>query len=66
MYSKISYDNFRFIFSKFCFESYVKQKIEFTNDELRDYFKYNYKDFDIDSFIKDLIYSVCVLYQEGI
>lgn len=68
MLSKLSYDDFKIVFAKFCFNTYIKQKIEFTHQELLDYLnvvKKNSCDFEVSDYIKDLIYSVCVLYNDG-
>jgi hypothetical protein len=69
MLSGLSYDNFKTIFTKFCFITYIKHRIEFTSDELNDYLREVLKNMEInvniENYIKDLIYSICVLYKEG-
>lgn len=67
--SGLSFDEFKKVFSYFCVITYVQGKIEFSRDELIDTFrKISIKDIsiDIESYIYDLINSLCVLYRDGI
>ena len=67
--SKLSFDPFRKIFARFCFFTYFKNKIEFSRDEMIDYLYKSSK--SIENFVPvnylyDLLYSVCVMYKEGL
>ena len=67
--SGLSFDAFKKVFSYFCVISYAQGKIEFSRDELVDTFKkisIKGVSFDIESYIYDLVNSLCVLYREGI
>lgn len=57
------------VFSYFCFISYVQAKIEFSYDDLVAILKkvpVSKVSFKIDSYIDDLVNSLCVLYKDGI
>lgn len=67
--SKLPYDYFKQVFSYFCFISYNQGKIEFTKDELVEILKNIQKlglQFDVDSFIYDLVNAICMLYMDGV
>ena len=67
--SKLQYDNFKQIFSYFCFISYNQGKIEFTKDEIVELLKKIQKfglQFDIDCYIYDLVNAICMLYMDGV
>ncbi|SCZ10817.1 NACHT domain-containing protein [Alkaliphilus peptidifermentans] len=69
MLSKLSYDNFKRIFAKFCFTTYIKNCYEFTIDELIDYMndvlKTTEVECNIQFYINDLIHAICALYLDG-
>lgn len=67
--SNLSYDAFKKVFSYFCFITYNQGKVEFSYDDLvqiLEQSKICKVDFDINSYIFDLINSLCVLYKEGL
>lgn len=70
MQSRISYDDFRRVFSHFCFLSYCRGKYEFSHDDLvdilRDARELTRVPFDTDRYIYDLESSVCVIYRDGL
>lgn len=70
MQSSISYDDFRKVFSYFCFLSYCRGKYEFSHDELVDILRsareLTYVGFDTDKYIYDLESSVCMIYRDGL
>lgn len=70
MLCKLSYDEFRKVFSYFCFISYNKGKIAFSRDDLYTFLKQSSETskitFDIKNYIDDLVHSLCVLYKDGL
>lgn len=68
--TKLGYDDFKRIFSRVCFKSYIKNEFEFTFDSLCSYIdevkrseaKYNFKSED---FIEDLEMCLCMIIKEG-
>ena len=67
MKSRLSYDDFKSTFAKFCFISYMKGMLEFTEDELNDLIKRSNtsEGFDAHGFICDLKDALCVIILEG-
>ena len=72
--SGLGFDEFRKVFSCFCFATYSKGKTEFTRDELRDSLKKiaglsgisgTVPSVSPDDFIYDLVNCVCLLYPDG-
>lgn len=66
--SNLTFDNFKKIFSIFCFNTYMKEKYVFLYSELIDYLNdINKKGINFDSgkYIEDLKDTVCVIYPEG-
>ena len=70
MKSKLSFDEFKKVFSRFCFISYYHGTIEFSYDELTSFLdkakKSNSIDFDTADMIDDLINSICLIYKDGL
>lgn len=71
MKSKLTYDDFKTIFSYFCFLSYHQGKTEFSCEDLKHTFKniqiqLHIDSLSIDDYIYDLVNSVCVLYLYGL
>lgn len=70
MQSKVSYDDFRKIFSYFCFLSYCQGKYEFSHDELVDTLQsvreLTQVPFDTDKYTYDLESSVCMINRDGL
>ncbi|MDI9521021.1 MAG: NACHT domain-containing protein [Bacillota bacterium] len=70
--SGLDYDDFKKIFSYFCFKSYFKSDYEFCESNLIDYICAaqkkisTKKSFEALSYIKDLTSSVCMLVFEGL
>lgn len=69
MLSKLSYDNFKKVFARFCFMTYTKDKFEFTYEELHSFLvdsaKYLDFIFNVNNYIKDLLNAICVIYLDG-
>lgn len=69
MFTKLSYDSFKKVFAYFCFMTYRKGVTEFTYEELSEYIKkirIPKIEIESESYIADLINSLCVLYKEGL
>jgi hypothetical protein len=71
IYSEFTIDDFRNCLSAFCITTYTKEKFSFTLEEITDFLKkaFEFEGMDIgtvDSFLKDLLESVCVMQQEGV
>lgn len=67
--SKLSSEDFKKIFSMFCFITYFKGQIEFTRDELvqiLEKLKTNTLQFNVENLLFDLINSICLLYKDGL
>lgn len=66
--SGLSSQEFKKVFSCFCFMTYLGDNTEFTRDKLLDFFQsiiYKPANFDKEAYIEDLVSSVCLLYLEG-
>lgn len=61
----LSKDDFIKHFSEICFRSYKDERLKFTEDEFKDYFKKLKTDIDADDFLYDISYNLCMLLQEG-
>ena len=64
-------DDFRQIFSYFCFKTYFNSMYEFSESSVREYLVKSKKqfpsiEFSIEDFLEDLIKSVCVLVKDGL
>lgn len=70
--SKLSYEDFKAVFSYFCFKSFFNSDYKFTEDKLFEYIgmvkkkSIIDKDFDSRNYLKDLTTSVCVIVHEGL
>lgn len=70
--SKLGYEDFKSVFSYFCFKSFFKSDYKFSEDKVLEYIGFAKKnnivitDFDSSDFLKDLINSVCMLVREGL
>ncbi|MBR3614169.1 MAG: NACHT domain-containing protein [Clostridia bacterium] len=66
--TNLSKDIFIKIFAKFCFKTYMQEKLEFSKRELDDVFnaiKQNEFEFNNDDFLDDLISAICLMYVDG-
>lgn len=64
-------DDFRLIFSYFCFKTYFKSQYEFNESSVRKYLGYAKEqfsniDFRVDDYLDDLVKSVCMLVKDGL
>lgn len=69
--SRLSYENFKTIFSYICFKSFFKGDFEFSETSLRHYIelaqrKYVSLSFTVEEFQEDLTVSVCMLIKDGL
>lgn len=68
--SKISNDIFVKIFTRFCFNTFINNEIEFSQHKLREYINKSIKGLDfkinIEDYIYDLMNAVCVLQLDGL
>lgn len=67
--SKLSFDDFRTVFSYFCFYTYGQGEIVFSRDELTVILKKIRKTtvaFKTDDYIDDLENALCLLYRDGL
>lgn len=70
--SKLSREDFKSIFSYFCFKSYFKSQYQFSEDQILKYLsEAQYKNiikstFSSDAYLNDLVDSVCMLVHEGL
>lgn len=68
--AKLDIEDFRKVFSSFCFLTYCDGETEFSEDELITFFQtvQNYVDlpFSIGDVIDDLTHAVCAIYKEGL
>ncbi|MET0753074.1 MAG: hypothetical protein ABWZ66_06860, partial [Pyrinomonadaceae bacterium] len=68
--SKLNIQDFRNVFSAFCFSSYNKQRFTFSETEIYDFLEKAHKltsiDFDKKAFLDDLIQGVCLLVRDGL
>lgn len=69
-YSSLPIDDFKKCFSCFCILTYAKEKFLFTDSEAREYilkaFEYEKRTAPVESFVKDLLESVCMLQRDGL
>lgn len=66
--SSLDIDEFKKIFATFCFYTYIVEKLTFTEDELKKILNKCLADnqgIDVDGYIYDLCYAVCVIYKVG-
>lgn len=69
--SRLSYENFKTIFSYICFKSFFKGDFEFSETSLRHYIelaqrKYVSLSFTVEEFQEDLTSAVCMLIKDGL
>lgn len=69
--SGLGCEDFKKIFSYFCFKSYFKGDYQFTESSVRKYIllakeKFDTMEFEVDDYLEDLIKSVCMLVKEGL
>lgn len=66
--SGLSYDSFKKVFAKFCFNSYARGQYSFEREEIiniLDRVKNKGDEFSVADYVEDLTDSVCVLYRDG-
>lgn len=69
MYTELSFDDFKKVFSLFCFKTYIKQMYTFSYSEIISllsgggYKDYNFK---AEDYLNDLINSICMICSEGL
>ena len=69
MKSGLAYDDFKRVFARFCFITYVKGQLEFSYEELAKVLaeiKQRTADFNTKAYIDDLQDAVCVIYKDGL
>lgn len=72
VFSELGFEDFRSVFSHFCFKSFFNSDYEFTERKVLEYIektkrkKIISKDFISDDYLKDLTKSVCMLVREGL
>lgn len=69
--TKLGCEDFKLVFSYFCFKSYFRSEYEFTEPRLRHYIeearnKFTKINFRVDDFQEDLIKSVCMIVKDGL
>lgn len=65
--SNLTNDDFTKAFSKFCFLSFAKKKIEFPYADLKEFVTEAIpQNIDVNSYISDLLNAVCVIYRDGL
>jgi len=70
--SGLGYEDFKIVFSHFCFKSFFNSDYKFTEDKILDYLtdtkekRIISQDFDVSKYLKDLTNSVCVIVHEGL
>lgn len=65
----LTYDEFKKVFSQFCFYTYYQGKIELTQDDICTALQKSISDvppFEPMDFLYDLVNSICVLYKDGL
>ena len=67
--SKLPYDDFKMVFSCFCFRSYIKSKVEFTKEEILEFLDEAGKgvqNFVKEDYLEDLKSAVCLICLDGL
>lgn len=64
-------NDFKSVFSYFCFKTYFNNQYEFSESDVRKYLGYAQERFDnisfgVDDFLNDLVKSVCMLVKDGL
>lgn len=64
-------DDFKTIFSYFCFKTYFKSQYEFSESDVRKYLglakeQFSNIEFKVDDYLDDLVKSVCMLVKDGL
>ncbi len=69
MYSDLAIDDFKNILSALCIQTYLKNEINFRENNLLEYLKSSKKiihiDFDENNYFKDLEKSLCIIIKDG-
>ncbi len=69
MYTDLAIDDFKNILSALCIQTYLKNEINFTEDNLLEYLKSSKEitriDFDENNYFKDLEKSLCIIISDG-
>ena len=69
IFSNLSQNEFKKVFSCFSLNSYLDEKIRFTNEEIKGYLSRAKEilniEFNEDEYLKDLLQPVCLIIQEG-
>lgn len=67
--SKLSYDKFRKVFIRFCFRTYFNEEYSFSENRLREWLTDSVKKLDmkidVDDYINDLLFIVCMIIKDG-
>ncbi len=69
MKCKLPYDTFKYIFSEFCFRTYVDDEYDFSHEEMKEKLQKAMKKsgtFDVNHYIWDLCNSICVICKDGL
>ncbi len=69
MRCKLPYDRFKYIFSEFCFRTYINNQFDFSHDQMKETLQKVMKragTFDDESYIWDLDNSICVICKDGL
>lgn len=69
LHSALSFDNFKKVFSYFCFITYRQRKTKFTHDEMLSVLKKisdSIVRFDPESYIFDLVNAICLMHKDGL
>lgn len=69
LHSALSFDNFKKVFSYFCFITYRQRKTKFTHDEMLTVLKKistSIVRFEPEDFIFDLVNAICLMHKDGL
>lgn len=69
LHSTLSFDNFKKVFSYFCFITYRQRKTKFTHDEMLTVLKKisnSIVRFEPEDFIFDLVNAICLMHKDGL
>jgi len=71
-FSKLGFEDFKLVFSHFCFKSFFNSDFEFTESKAIEYLEQTKKkgviskDYEAEAYLEDLSKSVCMLVHEGL
>lgn len=71
-FSKLGFEDFKLVFSHFCFKSFFNSDFEFTESKAIEYLEQTKKkgviskDYESEAYLEDLSKSVCMLVHEGL